>query len=121
MKRLLALVIVAVIGSSCAFPPFSSTSPSSSDSIAYEVAGANVTGIAQIVMATPTGQSTSPAPAGPTFVFVSPVIAGYGQFNDIKPNVTVVGYGCFDTYVIVNAQKTRQAHDCGQPITVSSK
>lgn len=121
MKRLVTVLVSIVLASGCGILPFGATAPSSSDSIAYEVAGANVTGIAQIVMATPTGQSTSPAPAGPTFVFVSPVIAGYGQFNDIKPNVTVVGYGCFDTYVIVNAQKTRQAHDCGQPITVSSK
>jgi hypothetical protein len=119
MKRML-VVLIAVSLAGCAWPFHSSTGPSAADAVTYQLAGSNVTGIAAVTIATPTGAQVSQAPAGPTFAKVYDPVAGFSQFNNIAPNITVLGYGCFDVTVLVDAKVLRSQHGCGQPVTVSS-
>jgi hypothetical protein len=114
------LVVLAVLTPACAISRWLSPSPSPDDTITYEVApGPNVTGSYTVIMATPTTTTTAVLTA--TTPFVSGPIAGYSQFTDTKPSVTVIGYGCFDVYVLANAAKAADKHGCGQPVTVTAK
>lgn len=113
------IVLLAIFAPACSHIPGFGPSAIPSDTVTYQVIGTPGTGNALITYSTPTTVAQVTANLT-TAVFQSGAIAGYGQFVDQKPSITVTAYGCVTAQVLVNAEVQADKTGCGQPITVSA-
>ena len=88
-----------------------------SDTISYQVFGSNISGVAAITYSTPT--SIIQLNNALTVPFQTGAIAGYGQFVNQKPAITVLVYGCATAEILINAKVVVTKTACGQPATVT--
>jgi hypothetical protein len=109
---------LAIAPAACSHIPGLGPSAVPSDTVTYQVIGTPGTGNALITYATPT--SVVQVTFNINQPFQTGAIAGYGQFVDQKPSITVTAFGCATAQVLVNAKVEAEKTGCGQPVTLSA-
>lgn len=118
MKKYILLFAIIPFASGC-WIPFASNSPSPSDSISYVIIGTSVVGSVLIDYNTPTDGVISQS-VNLTNIFDTGTIAGYSQFINTKPSITItiISTGCVEAQIRKNADIVKDTSKCG-PISFS--
>ncbi len=118
MKKLILLIVLACSG--CGHNPFSpSTEPS--DTVSYRVIGNSIVSSVLIDYSTPSSGVVSLV-VGLVTPFTSGPIAGYNQFVETKPalTLTIISTGCGEAQILINAVVVEHKTLCG-PGTITVK